>query len=265
MNNALDIGATLNQAWEVFSKNAAAFILGFLLVGLVGAVTLGICLGPLLVGFNRMVLRALRGEKVEAGQVFAGFDMFGPAFVLMLLVGLTVFAGLLLFFIPGLIAGYLLFWSLWFMADGEQSAVECMKKSSALARADIGGGLIFVIVNGVIQSAGNVVPFGGLLTAPLAITMAGSGFSRAVHGMQPQPVDAYGAPQPGQMNIQQPYGAPQPGQMHTQQPYTPPGQMQQPYGAPPPGQLQQPGQVQQPYGAPQPPAPTNPYDLPPQA
>lgn len=199
MNKPLDIGETLSASWETFTKNAAALIVGFLLMAIVGGISMGICLGPLLVGYCRMCLRANRGEKVEIGDVFKGFDTFGPAFVLMLLVGLCVMIGMMLLFIPGLIAGYLLFWSFWFMADGETSATECMKKSSELARADVGAGIVFVLVNGIVNAVGNAIPFGSLITGPIAMAMAGSGFDRAVNGgAQSHEVDSYQQPmQPG--------------------------------------------------------------------
>ncbi|MCA9685313.1 MAG: hypothetical protein KC457_24245 [Myxococcales bacterium] len=208
MNNALDIGSNLSTGWETFTKNAVAMILGLFLVALVGGVSLGICLGPLILGYNRMVLRAVRGEQVSPGDVFSGFDKFGPAFVLMLLMGLAIGVGFMLLFIPGLILGYLFYWSFWFMAAGEDSAVECMKKSSALARADVGSGIVFVLVNGVIQGAGNAIPFGGLITGPVAMGMAGSGFLNATQ--PPQAVDQYGQPMGQQgMQVQQQYGSPQ--------------------------------------------------------
>ncbi len=192
MNNPFDIGSTLSTAWETFTKNAVGLILGLLLVGLVGGISFGICLGPLLLGYNRMVLAALRGEQVSPGDVFSGFDKFGQAFVLMLLMGLAIGVGFVLLVIPGLILAYLFFWSFWFMAAGEESAVDCMKKSSALARADVGSGAVFVIVNAIIQGAGNAIPFGGLVSGPVATAMAGSAFIRATQPPQAQGVDQYG-------------------------------------------------------------------------
>ncbi len=47
MNNPLDIGETLKLGWETFTKNAVPMIVGILLVGIIGAFTLGICLGPM--------------------------------------------------------------------------------------------------------------------------------------------------------------------------------------------------------------------------
>lgn len=182
--NPLDIGETVGAGWEVFKNNAAAMIVGLLAVGVVGGFTLGICMGPMLIGYMRMALRAARGETVAIGDVFGGFDKFLPSLGLFFLVAIGVFVGMMLLVIPGIIFAFLAYWSFWIMADSELSAIDCIKKSVELVREDIGGTLVFMIVSSLINAAGNFVPFGSLITGPIAIGMGASGFERLTRGRQ---------------------------------------------------------------------------------
>jgi uncharacterized membrane protein len=192
MNKALDIGETLKLGWETFTKNAVPLIVGTLLMALVGGLSFGICLGPMLVGYNKMCLRAARGEQVAVGDVFQGFQQFLPAFVLMLVAGIAIMLGFLLLIIPGFIVAFLFFWAPWIMAENpELGAIDCLKASVELSRRDIGASAIFILVNVIVNAAGGVVPFGSLVTGPIAAAMAAHGVDR-VRGTAPAtPVPAY--------------------------------------------------------------------------
>jgi len=179
MSSPMDVGATLSEGWNVFTKNAVALIVGIVLVGLIGGFSMFLLMGPMLLGYYRMCLKAQAGESVEVGDVFSGFSDFVPAFVLSLLMGIIITIGLFFLVLPGIIAAYLFFWAFWFLADGEMNPIECLKKSAELQQKDLGGSIVFVLVNGLLQSVGSSTMIGVLLTGPLGSTMAASAFARA--------------------------------------------------------------------------------------
>ncbi len=183
MNNALDIGENLKLGWNTFTSNAVALIVGMLLVAVVGGFSLGICLPPMLLGYNQMVLRATEGESVEIGDVFGGFKNFLPAFILYLLMGVSIGIGMMLFVIPGIILAFMFIWAPWILAqEPTMSPIDCLKASVEAVKGDIGGNAVFVLVFMVLSAAGNFVPFGGLLTSPVATAMMAHGFKRVAQG-----------------------------------------------------------------------------------
>lgn len=179
MNNPLDIGQTLKLGWETFAANAVPMIVGLLLVGIIGGFSLGICLGPMMIGYNQMILRAAKGETIAIGDVFAGFQHFVPAFLLYLIMGIAIMIGFMLLVLPGLVLAFMFFWAPWIMAeDPSVGPIDCLKGSVEAFKRDVGGSLVFVLVNIVVNMVGGFVPFGSLITGPVATGMAAHGMLR---------------------------------------------------------------------------------------
>ncbi len=175
----LDIGETLKLGWADFTRHPVELIVGTLLVGLLSVVSLGICAPALIVGYYRMCLKAARGEPIVIGDVFSGFPSFLNALLLGLIAAVGVTIGLVLLVIPGLIVCYLIFWAFFFMADGEESPMACIKRSMEYNSAHVGDVLVFVLVAIVIQGVGGLVPFGSLIAAPVVSAMTAHAFLRA--------------------------------------------------------------------------------------
>lgn len=171
MSNPFDIGSALSRAWNVFTANAVPLIIGILLVGLLSLVTLGFAAPGLLVGYNKMVLRAVRGEDIEIGDVFEGFSFFVPALLMGIVVGLGVSVGMMLLVIPGLFLLVLWYWVWLLMADGAEGLGDVLKKSGEITKSNLGGAIIFILVAGIVSAAGSVIPGGGLVTGPLSMAM----------------------------------------------------------------------------------------------
>lgn len=183
MNKALDISETLKLGWDTFAKNAVPMIVGILLVAIIGGLSLGICMGPMLIGYNKMLLRAAQGEQIAVGDVFEGFQRFVPALVLFLIMAVAITIGMMLLVIPGLVLAFMFFFAPWIMAaEEEMGAVDCLKASVELFKRDVGGTLVFVLVNVILSGIGGIVPFGSLLTGPVAASMAAHGTLRAAQG-----------------------------------------------------------------------------------
>ena len=76
----------LKEAWAGLKPQYWLF-LGIVLVGVIlgSLVPLGIIMGPMLCGIYLCFMAKERGEKVEFGMLFKGFDYFADSFIAMLL------------------------------------------------------------------------------------------------------------------------------------------------------------------------------------
>ena len=76
----------LKNGWELIKDQYWLFV-GISAVGVLigGAVPLGILLGPMMCGQYLTFFKKRRGEPIEFGTLFKGFDYFGPSLVATLL------------------------------------------------------------------------------------------------------------------------------------------------------------------------------------
>ena len=83
------VGTTFNRGLEIYKKNFVPLLLATLLAFVIGGVSCGICLAPLLCGVFAMILAAMRNNDavLKTGDVFKGFQKFLPAFVACLVIG----------------------------------------------------------------------------------------------------------------------------------------------------------------------------------
>jgi hypothetical protein len=105
----MDIGKALRDSWELFAKDALALIVASLIVLLLGTLSLGIVLVPLVAGLYLMIMRRVReGRPAEIGDVFACFDRFGDyflAFLVFLAIGFAFAAVLAAPVVLAIVAG----------------------------------------------------------------------------------------------------------------------------------------------------------------
>ncbi|HET6976833.1 MAG TPA: hypothetical protein VFI24_10950 [Pyrinomonadaceae bacterium] len=76
----------LKNGWELVKDQYWLFV-GIAAVGVMigGAVPLGILLGPMMCGMYLIFFKKRRGEPIEFGMLFKGFDFFGPSLIATLL------------------------------------------------------------------------------------------------------------------------------------------------------------------------------------
>jgi len=196
------IGAWLSQGWTMVASDIGTMILAMLVVGLISAVTIGICGPPLSIGFYRMLLKKYDGHPIQVGDVFEGFQLFGAAWGLALITFAAVVAGLIGIGIPvailsaiashggdsaqGLVglltnvlgtalglfvATVMLFAGPW-IADGRGGSIDATKASIEAVKANFWMYLLAVLVAQIIASAGVIVcGVGVLFTAPIGQAM----------------------------------------------------------------------------------------------
>ena len=158
--------------------------------------------GSILIGHNRFCLKLVDGEEARFEDLFSGFDIFGNAFVLNLLITLKVLAWSLLFVIPGIVAAYRYSMATYILAENpNMQATEAIERSKALMDGRkgalfcldlsfIGWALLAVLTAGI----GNLwlVPYMTVSRAAFYRSLPRSMGDRAPNGWQPNP-----GPQPG--------------------------------------------------------------------
>ena len=101
------VEGSLSESWALFKDDLVLYVVATLLVFVISAVTLGVCAGPMIVGFIKLVRKRMRGEEGTATDVFDGFSEFGASLIAMILIGIGVFIGSMLLVLPGIIFGFI--------------------------------------------------------------------------------------------------------------------------------------------------------------
>jgi hypothetical protein len=91
--NAVEPVQCIKGGWETIKNNYWLFVGMTLVAILIGsAVPLGILLGPMMCGLYLSLFKTRRGESIEFGTLFKGFDYFGQSVVAALLHTIPIIA-----------------------------------------------------------------------------------------------------------------------------------------------------------------------------
>jgi uncharacterized membrane protein len=131
---------SLRQKWGL---TIGAWIVFFLVIGFaqvlpfVGPLLSIVISGPMSLGWAAFVLVLSRGENPRFELIFDGFQRFGTALAVYLLVGIFVFLWSLLLIVPGIIAGLAYAQAFFVLADNRSmSALDILRKSKEMMRGN---------------------------------------------------------------------------------------------------------------------------------
>jgi hypothetical protein len=101
--NAVEPVACIKAGWELIKQNYWLFV-GMTVVGVIigSVIPLGILMGPMMCGIYLALFQTRRGQPIEFGLLFKGFDFFGDSVVATLLHLIPVLA----IFIPSYVLFY---------------------------------------------------------------------------------------------------------------------------------------------------------------
>ena len=164
-----DIGSCLSSSFEIFKKNPLTYVLAWLILAIVNAATFGILIGPLIVGYFRMVKIDAAGGKASISDLFKGFDSLSPGLVAGIVSLVVIGVGSMLCVLPGLVAAPLLPLSLYLVAEGEEDGINAIKRAWHAMSAHIVEAVVYMLILSIIAFAGVLMCCVGLfVTVPIS-------------------------------------------------------------------------------------------------
>lgn len=181
------IGDMIKEAWEIFKVNALILIGGILIMAaiIIGANSFtfglaGIVLqGPLMLGYYIVILRLVRKQPVEFGNLFDGFKQFLPAFLANLLVSIFTAIGLILCILPGLFVALMYILVYFYIHDKQMDFWPAMEASRQRIMENVGPWIILWLVFLGLNILGSLAcGIGVLITGPLTFVMVGLAYKK---------------------------------------------------------------------------------------
>lgn len=170
--------ACISEAWEILKSNAANIIIASLIISLaqgfagqipcVGPIAALIVQGPLYLGLAMFMLKAVRKQNPDIGEIFNGFKNFKEALVACLLMVLFTLLGFIALIVPGIILTLRYSMTYYIMTDQNLSGWESMKASNELVKGYTAQVFVLFLLIGLLQIAGALACCIGLfVTTPL--------------------------------------------------------------------------------------------------
>ena len=187
-----DIGACFDAAfaalkrdfWNLVLRNLV-FMLVFIpiallsLIPIVGQIAVFLLVPPLVIGFGRHNLKVIRGEQASFSDLFSGFDCFGQAVLMYLVMVVLIILGLLALIIPAIYLAIAWSYSWKLLGEKRGSFWECMEISRQSITPHWGWALLLFFVAGLVAYLGMIACLIGVFaTAPMAGLMHAAAYER---------------------------------------------------------------------------------------
>ena len=172
------VESSLRESWELFKDDLVLYLVATLLVFVISAVTLGICAGPMIVGFIQLVRKRMRGQEGTATDVFDGFSEFGASLIAMILIGIGVFIGSVLLVLPGLIFGFITAFTFHAIALDGLGATSAIGQSYRLIKENLAPSFALLLIVAVLNAIGGSIIFGSLLATPFSLIVMTIAYQR---------------------------------------------------------------------------------------
>jgi hypothetical protein len=171
-----DTGRWIGQGWETIQGDLGTFVLMTIVMLVINSVVPLLLHGATTVGFQAACKKKLRGLKPEVGDLFEGFQFFVPSLIAHIVVSILVFFGMIFVIIPGLVVAAMFSFVFLFIFDKRMDFSAAMSASHAVVKQDYVGFTLFAIALILLNIAGALCLFVGLLvTIPMtyaAVTVA---------------------------------------------------------------------------------------------
>ena len=131
-------------AKDQIKGNIGILFLCMLVVGLIVSVSAFTGVGPILLGpvfmiaLIRIILRMTEGQAPQVNEVFKGFDVFGKASWLMILIGIFTYLWTMLLIVPGIIKGLSYSMAMFVLAENpDMTAREALNESKRIMKGNV--------------------------------------------------------------------------------------------------------------------------------
>jgi uncharacterized membrane protein len=143
------------------------------MVGVISLMVVAVMgISPLMLGMHRGCLSLVRGQGWPRGALLSGFDHAIPAIVLFTLTLVLTIGGSMLCYLPGLLVGALLMFSMPIMADTRCGPIEAMRRSAEMAQGKVLWLAFYSLFASLIVGIVTQFPVVGLLASfPLSVLL----------------------------------------------------------------------------------------------
>lgn len=174
----IDVASLAKRSWLLFTSKPVEHLVASVITMVITTVSLGLLLGPLVVGHIRMIEKQERGEDIRIEDVFSGFSSFGAAFLTTLILMIGMGIGFLLLVLPMFFVMAAWGFALWFVALRDASSVEALGASWSLLKSNLGSVIVVLLLTAVLNAIGSSVLLAVLLTAPLSMIFSTLAFDQ---------------------------------------------------------------------------------------
>lgn len=163
-----DSECTFNQDGEFVCDGGTSFIAGLVIQAVLTAVMM-VVFQIIAAGLIRASLTVTDGGSWQFSDVVRT-DKLGKVVVASLIVAGITFVGTLLCYFPGLIAGFLLSYTLYFVVDRDLEPLAAVKASFEFVKANLANTLVWYIVGAIVAFAGFLAcGVGALVSLPVVL------------------------------------------------------------------------------------------------
>jgi uncharacterized membrane protein len=163
-----DVECAVNDEGRFVCDGGTGFFAGLILQAVLTAVLL-IVFQVIAAGLIRAALTVTDGGSWEFSEVLKT-DKLGKVLVTALIVGGITFVGTLLCYLPGLVAGFMLSYSLYFVVDRDLEPMAAVKASFEFTKNNLGSTLVWYIVGAIVAFAGFLAcGVGALVSLPVVL------------------------------------------------------------------------------------------------
>ena len=197
----LSVGDGLSWAWSKFKENALILVVGMGLWTVLSSFTveahynvngeehgfsLGVPFGTYIafaIGLFASIVTTHMAIKVATGRPLAWSDLFtfpnfGASLLAAFLTAVATYVGSLLCVVPGVIAGFLLHYSVYFTVDKGMDGIAGMKASWATLSSHVGELFPFALTGVGLYILGAITLIGWLVTVPLVMLLSAYSYVR---------------------------------------------------------------------------------------
>jgi hypothetical protein len=173
---------------QIDGQCGPSFFVSLLGAGLAGLV-ISLITQALGAGLIKNALHITDGQPASTGEIgkYAGN---GKVITAALIVAVATFIGTLLCYLPGIIVGFLLNWTMFYVVDQDMEPMDAVKASVKFSIDHIGNTIVFYLLGIVALIIGAILCLVGLLVAAPVVLIGAAYTFRKLNGQQVSPVEA---------------------------------------------------------------------------